>query len=90
MTKLNEEETQLLKSVENGEWSTISNLDEEIINSVSYARNTFKKDKRMNIRVSGRDLDAIKIKALEQGIPYQTLVSSILHKYTTGQLIEGN
>ena len=48
------------------------------------AKNTFKKDKRINIRISSRDLIAIQKRALEEGIPYQTLVSSILHKYVSG------
>jgi len=48
------------------------------------AKNTFKKDKRINIRISNRDLVAIQKRALEEGIPYQTLVSSILHKYVSG------
>ncbi len=50
------------------------------------ATNTFKKDKRINIRISSRDLDAIQKRALVEGIPYQTLVSSILHKYVSGSL----
>ena len=48
------------------------------------AKNTFKKDKRINIRITNRDLVAIQKRALEEGIPYQTLVSSILHKYISG------
>ena len=47
---------------------------------------TFKKDKRINIRISSRDLEAIQKRALVEGIPYQTLVSSILHKYVSGSL----
>ena len=50
------------------------------------ANNTVKKDKRINIRISGRDLQAIQRRALEEGMPYQTLVSSILHKYVSGGL----
>ena len=49
---------------------------------------TFRKDKRINIRLSSRDLDAIQRRALKEGIPYQTLVSSILHKYVSGSLRE--
>jgi predicted DNA binding CopG/RHH family protein len=47
------------------------------------------KDQRMNIRITKRDLDKLKAKALENGMPYQTLVSSILHKYVTGKIKEG-
>lgn len=52
------------------------------------AENTFKKDRRINIRISNRDLTAIQRRALEEGIPYQTLVSSILHKYVSGGLTD--
>ncbi len=88
MIRLDKEEKELLDSVESGEWETIPDLKEEIEKSKQYAKATFKKDKRLNIRISKHDLDALKIKALEQGMPYQTLVSSILHKYTTGQIVE--
>lgn len=88
MVKLNKEEMALLESVETGEWESIPDLEKEILMSKQYARATFKKDKRLNIRISKHDLDALKVKALEQGMPYQTLVSSILHKYTTGRLAE--
>ena len=53
-----------------------------------YADATIKKDKRMNIRISERDLKNLKIKALEEGLPYQTLVSMVLHKYVSGRLVE--
>ena len=88
MVKLDREEKALLESVEAGEWESIPDLEKEIQISEQYARATFKKDKRLNIRISKHDLDALKVKALEQGMPYQTLVSSILHKYTTGRLAE--
>jgi len=48
----------------------------------------FKKDKRINIRISGRDLIAIQKRALEEGLPYQTLVASIIHKYASGSLYD--
>jgi predicted DNA binding CopG/RHH family protein len=53
-----------------------------------YAESTMRKDKRMNIRISERDLKNLKIKAMEEGIPYQTLVSMIIHKYLAGKLEE--
>jgi predicted DNA binding CopG/RHH family protein len=53
-----------------------------------YAEATFRKDRRINIRISGKDLIAIQKRALEEGIPYQTLISSLLHKYVSGRLIE--
>jgi len=88
MIKLDKDEKELLESVEAGEWESVPDLKEEINRSKQYAKATFKKDKRLNIRISKHDLDALRIKALEHGMPYQTLVSSILHKYTTGRLVE--
>ncbi len=88
MIRLDKEEKELLDSIESGEWETIPDLEEEIEKSKQYAKATFKKDKRLNIRISKHDLDALKVKVLEQGMPYQTLASSILHKYTTGRLVE--
>jgi predicted DNA binding CopG/RHH family protein len=52
------------------------------------ATSTLNKDQRMNIRITKNDLEGIKIKAVEEGIPYQTLVASIIHKYVTGRLME--
>lgn len=88
MIKLDKEEKELLESVESGEWESVPDLEEELRRSKEYAKATFKKDKRLNIRISKHDLEALKIRALEEGMPYQTLVSSILHKYTTGRLVE--
>ena len=53
-----------------------------------YAKATFKKDRRVNIRISGKDLEAIQKRAVEEGIPYQTLIASLLHKYVSGRLVE--
>ena len=53
-----------------------------------YARNSLKKDKRVNIRISSKDLEALQTRAIEDGIPYQTLMSSILHRYITGRLVD--
>lgn len=84
---LDEEERELLKSLENDEWVSVDNLEEEINKHQKIARNTLKKDKRINIRLSSQDLEALKTNAVEIGIPYQTLVSSVLHQYTTGRLV---
>ncbi len=85
---LDKEESELLKSIERDEWKSISNLQEEIERSKKIARATIVKDQRMNIRISKKDLEALKIRAIEEGMPYQTLVSSILHKYLSGKLVE--
>jgi predicted DNA binding CopG/RHH family protein len=55
---------------------------------VAYARNTLRKDKRLNIRISERDLIELQRKAIKEGIPYQTYVSSIIHKFINGSLFE--
>jgi predicted DNA binding CopG/RHH family protein len=52
------------------------------------ARNTFRKDKRVNIRISGKDLELLQARALREGIPYQTLMASVLHKYVSGDLVD--
>ena len=76
---LDQEEIDILKSVEAGEWTSVENLEEEIIKNQDIARNTLKKDKRVNLRMSAKDLDAIKAYAAEEGLLYQTLISSVLH-----------
>ncbi len=83
--KLTKEEQELLDSVESGEYeSTLTDGRKSELQAI--AAHTFKKDKRINIRISNRDLTAIQSKASEEGIPYQTLVSSIIHKYISGSL----
>ena len=83
--KLDKEEKELLKAYEADEFESV--LTPARKNQIrEAASNTFKKDKRINIRISSRDLDAIQKRALVEGIPYQTLVSSILHKYVSGSL----
>ena len=88
--ELNAEEKDLLNSYEAGEWQSSDNLEQEIHAYSEYAKATFKKDKRVNIRISSKDLEAIQKRALEEGLPYQTLIASVLHKYITGRLIERN
>ena len=85
---LNEEETDILDSLESGEWDSVENLKEEIASHQTIARNTLKKDKRVNLRMSTKDLEAIKTFAVEEGLPYQTLMSSVLHKFITGRLVD--
>jgi predicted DNA binding CopG/RHH family protein len=88
MPKLDDEERELLRSFEVGEWTSVPNRDEEVRRYRGYARETFKKDRRINIRISSHDLDALQKKALVEGIPYQTLIASVLHKYAAGRLRE--
>ncbi len=86
--KLNKEEKDLVKSIESGEWRSVKKLKKEKLRYQEYAKNTFRKERRVNIRISQKDLDGIQAKALEEGIPYQTLMSSVLHKYVNHRLIE--
>jgi len=88
MAKLEKEEQELLKSFEDDEWRSVSGKKREVGRLQDYARATFKKDRRINVRISSKDLNALQKRALEEGIPYQTLVSSILHKYVSGRLRE--
>jgi len=86
--KLQKEEKELLDSVENDEWETIPDLQKETKRYQDYAKATFKKDKRVNIRISERDLIKIQQRALQEGLPYQTLISSVLHKFISGRFTE--
>ncbi len=86
--KLDKDEKGLLQSIENDEWVSIKNKKREINKYSEIAKNTLKKDKRINIRISNYDIDAIQVKAIEEGIPYQTLISSVIHKYVSGRLVE--
>ena len=86
--RLDREEAELLDSYEAGEWRSIEDWQAEAKRYEEYARATFKKDRRVNIRISSRDLEEIQKRALEEGLPYQTLIASILHKYVSGRLVE--
>ncbi len=86
--KLDKEVKDILDSYERGEWKSVKNLKKEIERHRGYARQTLKKDKRINIRISSMVLDEIQTRAIEDGMPYQTLISSILHRFATGRLIE--
>jgi predicted DNA binding CopG/RHH family protein len=88
MIRLDKEEKELVDSVEKGNWKRISNFEKEKSRYQEIARATIRKDKRVNIRISQKDLESLQIKALQEGLPYQTLVSSVLHKYLSGRLKE--
>ena len=85
---LDKEEKELIGSLENDEWKSVGNLEDWKTLLSETAVNTMLKDQRMNIRLTKNDLDSIKVKALEEGLPYQTLVASIIHKYVNGKLTE--
>ena len=86
--KLSKDEKELLDSVERGEWKTIPNFEKEAKRYQEYAKATFRKDRRVNIRISEKDLVNIQKRALQEGLPYKTLMSSVLHKFITGHLKE--
>ena len=86
--KLNSKEKDILQSVENGEWEPVADEDKEITRYSKYAKSALKKDKRINIRISEKDLESIQNIAVDEGIPYQTLISSLIHKFVTGRMVE--
>jgi predicted DNA binding CopG/RHH family protein len=85
---LDNEERSLIKSLETEKWKPVKNIDTWKTLLSKTAASTLSKDKRMNIRITKNDLEGIKLKAAEEGIPYQTLIASIIHKYITGRLME--
>ena len=86
---LTPEERDILESYENDEWISVATKP-EIEKFRAAAKATFKKNKRVNIRISEMDLELLQERAMIEGLPYQTLMSSVLHKYITGRLIEKN
>ena len=88
MDKESKLEEEILASFERGEWQPTPKNKNEIARFSAMAAASLAKDKRVNIRISSRDLNDIQAKAAEEAIPYQTLMSSVLHKYVTGRLVE--
>jgi predicted DNA binding CopG/RHH family protein len=88
MTNLDQEEREILEAFEQRKLRSIDNLEVELKKHREYAAETFKKDKRISIRISNRDLERLRKRALQEGLPYQTLITSILHKYVDGRLKE--
>jgi predicted DNA binding CopG/RHH family protein len=87
MKKLDAYEDEILSAYEASKLKSVATKS-ELAKFKAAARNTAVKDKRVNIRLSSVDLSDIQIKALEEGVPYQTLIASVLHKYVTGRLSE--
>ncbi len=86
--KLDADEKEILDSVERGEWRPARATKRAKMRYSGYAKATFRKDRRLNIRISTKDLVAFQKRALEEGLPYQTLIASLLHKYASGRLRE--
>lgn len=87
MRKIDPYERQILGAFERGKLKSVATKT-ELAAFKSAARATAIKDRRINIRLSSGDLSDIQVRALEEGVPYQTLIASVLHKYVTGRLAE--
>ena len=85
--KLTKKEHELVHSIERGEWRATTGKA-ELRKYQQAARQMIRKDARLNIRISSQDLTNLQRRAMEEGLPYQTFVSSLLHKYVTWRLVE--
>ena len=88
MSRLDPEEKDILDAFEGGRLKRVKDAKQEIAAHRAAAEATFRKDARINIRLSSKDLRALQARALKEGIPYQTLVASVLHKFVDGQLLD--
>lgn len=88
MSRLEPEEKEILDAFESGKLKPVKNRRRELARHRKAAAATFAKDSRINIRISSKDLRALQKRALAEGMPYQTLVSSVLHKFVEGQMVE--
>ncbi len=79
--KLNKEEKELLKEFESNEFKKIRGVEKEKDRYKKHAKETLSKRRSINIRISERDLQKLKVLAAEKGLPYQTLISSLLHQH---------
>ena len=84
---LNDEEQLLMDSIERDEWHPVDNFEEEKEKAVEAAKNTVMKDKRIALYLSQKDYHQIQVKAVEEGMPYDILIASIIHKYLNGSLV---
>ena len=86
--KLSVKERDILDRFERGDLRSAPGAEREVEVARQAARNTFNKTKRVNLRVTERDFKLAHSPAREEGIPYQTLLSSVIHKYLAGRLTE--
>lgn len=84
---IDDEERALMASLEGDEWQPVENSEQETEKAMEAARATLKKDRRINLRLTEKDYYQIQIKAIEEGVPYQTLIASLVHKYLNGSLV---
>ncbi|MFA4965461.1 MAG: hypothetical protein WC709_07490 [Thermoleophilia bacterium] len=87
MPKIDPHEVEVLGAYESGALKSVA-TKEELVRFKAAARATAIKDRRVNIRLSSGDLRDIQVRALEEGVPYQTLIASVLHRYVTGRLAD--
>ena len=88
MSKLDREEKEVLEAFEAGKLKRSKRASQTQKRHAEYAEAMFRKDARINIRLSSKDLRGLQKRALAEGIPYQTLIASVLHKYVEGRLRE--
>ncbi|PIR86923.1 MAG: hypothetical protein COU11_03470 [Candidatus Harrisonbacteria bacterium CG10_big_fil_rev_8_21_14_0_10_49_15] len=88
--KLDAEEKKIEKDFAAGKYKPVKNLKKEMARYQAVARETLNKTRSINIRISNRSLQRLKAAAIREGLPYQTLISSILHKYSEGRDIPAN
>ena len=88
MKKLDQFEREILGAYEKGVLVSVRPSKAQLATFREAARATFVKNKRVNIRLSAADLMDLQARAYEEGVPYQTLIASVLHKYVSGRLRE--
>lgn len=88
MKGLDKYEKQILSAYESGKLKSVVTSDASLRRYREYARATLTKNRRVNIRISTQDVSDIQARAAEEGMPYQTLMASVLHKFATGRLVE--
>ncbi len=88
--KLDQEEKEILEAYESGQLKLSKPSKKEIAAMKAAAKSTFNKDKRITIRLYDHDFKGIQKKALQMGIPYQTLISGVIHRYVEGDLVSKN
>ncbi len=83
---LTKEEKDIIESLERGEWKSVPNLEQEKARYQAIAQASLRKDKRVTVRMTSRDMRRLEVKATEEGLTHQALISSVLHKYINGTL----
>lgn len=85
---LDNDEKDLMASLNKGEWNSVPNLKKTMTEHALFFHTSQRKNKHVNIRLTESDLDGIRARAIQEGIPYQTLISSVMHKYIAGYLVQ--